>query len=301
LIDTSGKIAGFTFMAPEERQIQAVLDGHAIAINGYASDAQMDSILAGTAVRVEAEPFRSPPPPQKPDLPPSDEVHISLSKTKGTIGSIAPDHWMQRGFELTAILSQIMGTNPSRIELPPSLDNESKYDFVLVPPGEEDEETMNRQVREGIEKYFHVNIARAIRPMDVFVMSAMEGKTPPSKPESEAFGGGIGVSSQWFKLPEGTAPTREALDEALRRSMATAELTAITALSSSMDDFRRRLEDGLHRPIVDETKLTGIYDFKIRGEAQTTEEFLSMLRDQLGITLTPTRRSIEMIVVRPIE
>jgi len=47
------------------------------------------------------------------------------------------------------------------------------------------------------------------------------------------------------------------------------------------------LEDGLHRPIADETKLTGICDFKIEGEAQTTEEFLGIPRDQLGILLTP--------------
>jgi hypothetical protein len=39
--------------------------------------------------------------------------------------------------------------------------------------------------------------------------------------------------------------------------MATAELTAMTALST-MDDYRCGLEDGLHRTIVIETKLTGI-------------------------------------------
>jgi uncharacterized protein (TIGR03435 family) len=301
LIDQHGMIAGFTFMTPEENEIQAVLDGRAIAIKGTPSEAQMDAILDGKAVRLEAEPFRSPPPAQKPDVPPSEEVHISRSQTEGTAGSIAADHWIQRGFGLRAILSKVLGTNPSRIELPAALDSRTRYDFVLVPPRDEDEETMNRQVREGIEKYFHVTITLAMKSMDVYVMTTVEGKAPPKKSERDALGGGIGVSTRTFKLPEGTPPTREALEEALRRSMATAELTAMTALSSSMDDFRRALEDGLHRPIVDETKLTGIYDFKIEGEAQTTEEFLGMLRDQVGILLTPTRRSIEMTVVQPVE
>ena len=58
------------------------------------------------------------------------------------------------------------------------------------------------------------------------------------------------------------------------------------------------LEDGLHRPIVDETGMIGIYDFKTKGQARTTEEFLAMMRDQIGLLLTPTQRSIEMIVVR---
>jgi uncharacterized protein (TIGR03435 family) len=81
--------------------------------------------------------------------------------------------------------------------------------------------------------------------------------------------------------------------------MAMAQLVGMSALSSSMDDFRRGLEEGLHRPVVDETGLTGFYDFQVKGEAQTTEGFLAMLRDQLGLLVTPTRRSVEMIVVRP--
>jgi uncharacterized protein (TIGR03435 family) len=144
----------------------------------------------------------------------------------------------------------------------------------------------------------------------------MEGKTPRGKSGSEAFGGSIAFTSrsfeppEAFKLPEGTAPTRKAVEEAARRAMdspefrqamAMAQLVGMTALSSSMDDFRRALEDGLHRAVVDETKLTGIYDFKIQGEPQTTEEFLGMLRDQLGLLLTPSRRSIEVIAVRPAE
>jgi hypothetical protein len=79
LIDQHGMIADFTFMTPQENQIQAVLDGRAIAIKGEPSEAQMSAILDGKAVRLDAEPFRSPPPPQKPDLPPSEEVHISPS------------------------------------------------------------------------------------------------------------------------------------------------------------------------------------------------------------------------------
>jgi hypothetical protein len=106
LIDSGGMIAGFTFMTPQKNQIRAVLDGRAIAITGDPTEAQLDAIFEGKAICLDAEPHRSPPPLQKPDLPPSDEAHISLSETQHTIGLSGPDHWVERGFDLRAILSK---------------------------------------------------------------------------------------------------------------------------------------------------------------------------------------------------
>jgi uncharacterized protein (TIGR03435 family) len=87
----------------------------------------------------------------------------------------------------------------------------------------------------------------------------------------------------------------------MRQRMEMAQLTGMAAMSSSMDDLRRALEEGLHRPVVDETGLTGRYDFRVRGEARTTEEFLDMLRDQAGLRVAPERRNLEMTVLRPRE
>ena len=173
---------------------------------------------------------------------------------------------------------------------------------------------MKRHVREGIEKYFQVTITPEIRSIDAYVMTAVEGKTPPPKKSGDfSFVAATNSATRWqqtFQLPEGTAATRRAVEEATRRAMdslefrqamAMAQLVSVSALSSSMDDLRRALEDGRQRPVVDETNLTGIYDFTVQGEARSTDEFLGMLRDQLGIVLTPTRRSTEMTVVRSVE
>jgi uncharacterized protein (TIGR03435 family) len=311
-VDRQGMIIGFS-STPNREQIQAAPAGRVIVIKGEPTEEQKDAFFEGKAVRLEAEPFRFPAPPPKPELPPSEEVHISPGQTEGTVSSSGPDHWMRRGFELKAILAEISGTTASRIELPAALDKGERYDFVLVPPREEDEETMHRRVREGFEKYFRVTITPAIRPADVYVMTAVQGKTPPAKSGDDAAGGGfISVETRELvpKLKEGVAPTRQAVEEAMRRAMdnpefrdamAAAQLTGMTALSSSVDEVRRALEDGLHRPILDETGLTGVYDFKIQGEPRNTEEFLGMLHDQLGLVITPTRRSIETMVVRPVE
>jgi uncharacterized protein (TIGR03435 family) len=76
-----------------------------------------------------------------------------------------------------------------------------------------------------------------------------------------------------------------------------AAISAISAESISMEDFRRMLEDGLERLIIDETGLGGTYDLEFHGNAGSTEELLSMLRDQLGLVLTPEHRNIEMLVI----
>jgi hypothetical protein len=42
------------------------------------------------------------------------------------------------------------------------------------------------------------------------------------------------------------------------------------------------------------------FDFKIQAEAGNTEDFLGM-RDPLSLVWTPSRRSIEITVIRPVE
>lgn len=93
----AGKIAGFARIIPEDRPIDAVLEGPAIAIAGDADDAQMDDILAGRAVRLDAQPYRLPRAEPKPDIPPSYEVHISPTETRGTSSVGGSDYWVQRG------------------------------------------------------------------------------------------------------------------------------------------------------------------------------------------------------------
>ena len=75
-------------------------------------------------------------------------------------------------------------------------------------------------------------------------------------------------------------------------------MSSISAKNTDMADFRRALEDGLGRPIIDETNLDGTYDLAVHGNARSTEEFLGMLRNQLGLVLTPEHRNIEMLVIK---
>lgn len=301
IIEPNGRVAGFTFMLPEEKQIKAVQEGRAIAMKGDAEDSQMDAILSGRAVRLDAEPHRTPVPEGKPDIPPSFEVRISPSKTDGTGDNQGPDWWALRGFDLKAAIARVYEKDRSRIVLPDALQSEERYDFVLVPPHQMDPQAMLQLLQQAIEKHFHFSATVETRPADVYVMTAIEGKTPPAKAGDASMGGGsVGWSSREFVVAEphgGGPPTPEMIREALSR-IKFAAMSSISAGNIGMEDFRRVLEDGLERPIIDETDLGGTYDLEVHGNARSTEELLGMLRDQLGLVLTPEHRNIEMLVVR---
>jgi uncharacterized protein (TIGR03435 family) len=281
IVDPSGKIAGFTlFLDPE--QLAGVLDGE---------------------VRLEDEPERTLPPrgPEKPDMAPSYEAHISPSKTQGTEGSSGPDFWVQRGFDLKSMISLVYEKDLSRVILPKSLDKDDKFDFVVVLPEARDQQTIHRLVQRAIEKKFNVSTVVESKPAEVYLMTAVKGKTPSAKTGSDSFGGGsMSSSSVVFSLPAGTAPTPEAFKKAVEELSKHPEntgLSNISAANTTMDQFREDLERGLGRPVIDETGLEGVYDLEVHGNAGNRDEFIRMLHDQTGLVLTPATRNIEVLTV----
>jgi uncharacterized protein (TIGR03435 family) len=299
IVEAHGKIAGFTRMLPLAEQIRAVQQGTSIAIQGNASDEQLNALLANKAVRVEAEPDRMPGPTKKPDLPPSYEVHIMPSKTDGTESTEGTDFLVRKSFDLRAIVVEVYGVEAGRVVLPASLDKTGdRYDFVLVLPGPAEQSEMHKLIQEGIERKFGLTKRLEQRATDVYVMTAIPGKVRPAKTDAQGFSGGAYVNSD-FVVTSGHAgeqPTAEELRKEVEELMDVAMLSSITTMNSSMPMIRMALEQGLHRPIVDETGLTGEYDLELKGQAKTKEEFIQMLRDQAGIVLTPGHRPIEMTV-----
>ena len=75
-------------------------------------------------------------------------------------------------------------------------------------------------------------------------------------------------------------------------------LSGIGSSSGTIQDLCRSLESGLDRLIVDETNLTGHYDYQV-GKFRNREELFELLRDRLGLAMTPSTRNVKMLVVRP--
>ena len=285
-------------MDPDHDQIQAVLDGRALAIDGDATDAQLDELLTGRAVRLDAVAHRPPDAATKPDIPPSYEVHISPSTTRDTTSSAGLGFCVLRGYDLRTILSAVTGKDATRILLPASLEDNQGYDFVLVLPRAEDQATIHRILQQGIEKYFQVSIALEERSMNVYLMTALEDKTPPARDAKETSGGSASWSSQLVEIAptdDGRSPTIQEI----RKAISTGTF-GLSAYSDNIDEFRRTLEDALQCPVVDLTNLQGSHDFTVHGEARSTTDFLQLLRDQLGLVLTPAQRRVEMLVVKPL-
>jgi uncharacterized protein (TIGR03435 family) len=305
IIDPSGMIAGFTPILQAE-QLSGILDGKAVAIPTGADDDRILKLLAGERVRLESEPDHVPTPREavRPDIAPSYEVHISPSTTKGTDGSSGPGFWTQRGFDLKTIVSMVYGKEASRVILPKTLDTDDKFDFVVVLPKDEDEQTIHQLVQHALEKRFQFSAVAESRPVDVYVLTAIKGKTPPAKTGPDSFGGGFGTTSGIeVSLPPGTPNTPEAIEQAMREMMKHPEnlgISNISAGNTTIDDFRQQLEQGLGHPVIDESGLDGVYDLEVRGSAKNTEEFIQMLREQTGLVLTPGTRSVEFLRIVPL-
>jgi len=262
----------------------------------------------------------------KPDIPPSTEVTIKPTERgphEGVSSRTASDYWVVEGISLKDMLSRLYGIQKERIELPPSVDDDRRYDFLLVLPQRVSRDTMDRLMREGIEKYFRIRVAAEVRDMDVYVLTAPNGaisaartsldepgmfarvwldiQAPASAPENF-----IGFSDPPWRRDENEVPTANELSTMageFLKSLAggwkrgAASIRGMSA-TSTVAQLCEMLEATLDRPVIDETNLDGAYDLDIRTQTESGEQFLHAVCDRLGLAATPARRSVTMLVVR---
>jgi uncharacterized protein (TIGR03435 family) len=258
------------------------------------------------------------------DIPPSAEVMIKPTERlphDGVSARRASDHWVLEGVSLKDMLSRLYDIHTERIELPLSLDDDSRYDFLLVLPQRESHETIDRLMREGIEKYFHVRVAAEVRNMEVYVLAAPNGairatQTTFDEPGSfarveiqtpaSALDDFMGFSDPLWRRDENETPTEDerinmagefiqGLSGSWKRGAASIRGVSAT---SSVAHLCEMLEALLDRPVIDETNLEGTYYLEIRTPPGSGEEFLHVLCDRLGLAATSSRRSVTIVVVR---
>jgi uncharacterized protein (TIGR03435 family) len=215
---------------------------------------------------------------------PSYQVHISASTMAPGSSSIdtAPDTWIARGYDLKSLIAEIYAVDPSRIDLPNTGLTETTYDVALVLPGDESEGQITHLLQKALQAKFNLTIAPESRSMDVYVISAPKGPGP----------------ALHLHRTSDTASDAQEKFVVQQRVCPGISSAGITATMGTIPEFSRTLEQYLDRPIVNEATLTGTYDFQI-PEFRTKEQLFQLLRNQLGLVVTPTRRSIEILAVHP--
>jgi uncharacterized protein (TIGR03435 family) len=251
---------------------------------------------------------------RRPDLPRSPGVHIAPTSRRPGEGAETggDDFWALEGFTLKGALARGgsedgAGFPELRIELPPSFDARQRYDFYLVVAAHQMHHDRKQLMHRGIEDHFHVSITREPRPTDVYVLTAPDGQNPAIRNVPDSGGGGIGCSGFSFSIRdfEGEPPTAESFQsrfptpDLLRAAIAAGSIGGISISNGTIEEFCHLLEQGLDRLVVDETGLGGRYDIRLEEGSTSTAELLERLRSDLGLVLTPGRRDVTMLVVRP--
>jgi uncharacterized protein (TIGR03435 family) len=222
-----------------------------------------------------------------PDFVPSFDVHFMYSHTEGRSSVGTPRESLLCGFTLKAAVAELWDTDESRVELPPALPTDQRYDIVLKLPRDEGRETIRTLLRKAIERQFGVEVRPESRSTDVYVLTAEDEGGPASGPEPESSGGGAAF------VTFSTATVAGQYDHLSPFPMSGFSLSGMPAAI-----IARALEEIVGRPVVDEAGLTGDRDIQLRATIADQEAFIRALRDEAGLILTPARRDIQVLVVR---
>jgi uncharacterized protein (TIGR03435 family) len=252
-----------------------------------------------------------PPRPRKPDVVPSNDVYVTPTPpaSPGRSSSSMPEFRSHEGVRLREIVAELFDLPESRVELAAPIDDDARYDFVLVPPRLESPDTMTALMRDGVAKHFGLQFDREVRSTDVFVMTAPNGVSGIRED-----GGGLGAFSMDLQVPTGfeelsADEQRAFFEHHLRQGMKGVDVrsrdrAAPPAFISASGDCNtkqlcRTLEGILDRLVVDETGAGAGDGFELNVSTENgVDGFLVALQQQLGIVVTPARRDVEVLVVR---
>lgn len=199
-------------------------------------------------------------------LRPAAPVSIS-GYSPGALSGVRGKKWEAWGVMLSMILAEAYGVPQDRIESAAGVDWDRRARFdVSVSAPELTEAGRRELLRRLVETAFKASARKVPREQDVLVLERTEGQAHRLQPSSSS-------SSRWGELGNITASA--------------APVDGIVALASRTTG----------KLVVDETGLTGRYDFKLRWDVREPGAFVEAVQAQLGLRLSSKRRFVEHLVV----
>jgi uncharacterized protein (TIGR03435 family) len=185
--------------------------------------------------------------------------------SSGAVSGKAGKRWETWGVWLRRLLSDAYGISEGRVEGPAWIATE-RYDVALAAPDLTEARRL-ALLRRTLEDTFQLKARKESRETDAYVLRrspAMESKLRPAA---------SGASSRWGKAGD------------------------ITAVAMPLASNAGVAGQALGKTVVDETGLTGRFDFELKWDATNPQSIMEAVRTQLGLELNLSRRPLDYLVV----
>ena len=193
-----------------------------------------------------------------------------------------------KGETVKSVMMFVYGVQGKQILGEPAWADEEKYDEqgVLDTEGEPDVKQMQEALGKLLADRFGLKIHKEKREMSYFALRVALGgpkleksKTPDAQPDQTGNGGAKGMNMKFT--------------------------------ANTMDDFTLGMNYFTDRPVVNETGLTGRWDFTLKwtpdemkaGDlpADAAPGMFTAIKDELGLKLEPAKGPVEVLVVDAVE
>lgn len=224
------------------------------------------------------------------------QVHIVPTSLPAGSSSIetGDGSWAARGYDLRTLIALVYGVDGRRVDFADLGVATARFDLTATLPDDIDPAQMQTVLSDALARRFGLAIAAETRAMDVYVLTAPHGPSAAMKRHvtriSAAEIAGMADASSADDTSRVTVFGQDCTDKDSQ--------TGIAVEASTIGDFQRTLEPDLDRVLVDETRLSGSFDFTV-SKYSSQQQLFQLMQDKLGLVVTPAERNVTVLTVRP--
>lgn len=230
-------------------------------------DAAMEALLAGKESRLQDlgtdDELRSPG--AEDPMAFRFAVTPSSESTRMRMKSGSSDREFQ-GLYLSSIVNNLYDLPMPRIVISPEL-QKRRYDVSARVP-QSHKERLLPFAQASLEAALGLKVRREKRTLDAYLMDAAKPGGPGLKPAADPLAGGYSMGNG-----------------------------KIDGESMTLAEIARRIEEAVDKPVLCASKDARSYDFKLAWDEKKPGDLERAAREQLGVTLTPARRPVEVLLV----